>query len=148
MWIQHWNIKIVITKKLRADWSLGMLAVTSSETFVFMSAVKKYKIVIFRTIILPSEPIVSWTLSIIRIKYKNMKSRCFGSWFFFRLQVKGREAPTQMGPLDRANLNHLKMEEEQSSKTSWVYIFIFYPGDGQSWEDNWFSVLYTIVRTF
>jgi hypothetical protein len=95
-----------------------MLAVTSSESFVFMSAVKKYKIVIFRTIILPSEPIVFWTLSIIRIKYKNMKLRRFGSWFFFRLQVKGREAPTQMGPLDRANLNHLKMEEEPSSKTS------------------------------
>jgi hypothetical protein len=45
-------------------------------------------------------------LSIVRIKYKHIKSRRFGSWFFFRLQVKGGEAPTHMGPLDRANLNH------------------------------------------
>jgi hypothetical protein len=52
------------------------------------------------------EPIVFWTLSIVQIKYKNIKSRLFGSWFFFRLQVKGGETPTQMGPLDRANLNH------------------------------------------
>jgi hypothetical protein len=41
------------------------------------------------------------------IKYiKNIKSRRFGSWFFFRLQVMGGETPTQMGPLDRAYLNH------------------------------------------
>jgi hypothetical protein len=36
------------------------------------------------------------------IKYKNIKPRRFGSWFFFRLQL----TPTQMGPLDQANLNH------------------------------------------
>jgi hypothetical protein len=66
------------------------------------------------------EPVVFRTLSIVRIKYKNIKSRRFGSWFFFRLRVKGGETPTQMGPLDRANLNHC---------TSWFYIFIFYPDD-------------------
>jgi hypothetical protein len=52
--------------------------------------------------------IVFWTLSIVldKILKYNIKSRRFGSWFLFRLQVKRGETPTKMGPLDRANLNH------------------------------------------
>jgi hypothetical protein len=56
------------------------------------------------------KPIVFWTLSIVQMKYKNIKSRHFGSWFLFRLQVKGGETPTQMGPLDRANLSHWTLD--------------------------------------
>jgi hypothetical protein len=33
------------------------------------------------------------------------------------------------------------MEEESASETSWFYIFIFYPEDGQSQEENWFSMI-------
>jgi hypothetical protein len=36
---------------------------------------------------------------------------------------------------------YLKTEEEPASETSWFYILIFYPDDGQSPEDNWFSLL-------
>jgi hypothetical protein len=43
------------------------------------------------------------------LKY-NIKSRRFGSWSFFRLQVMGGETTTQMGPLDRAKLNRPVIE--------------------------------------
>jgi hypothetical protein len=37
------------------------------------------------------------------------KTRRFGNWICFRLQVKvGETTPTQLGPLERANLNHWK----------------------------------------
>jgi hypothetical protein len=59
--------------------------------------------------------IVFWTLSIVQIKYKNIKSRRFGSWFFFLLQVKGGETPS----VDSRCLPslHLKTEEEPASET-------------------------------
>jgi hypothetical protein len=35
------------------------------------------------------------------------KTRRFGNWICFRPQVKvGEKTPTQLGPLERANLNH------------------------------------------
>jgi hypothetical protein len=35
------------------------------------------------------------------------KTRCFGNWICFRPQMKvGEKTPTQLGPLERANLNH------------------------------------------
>jgi hypothetical protein len=35
------------------------------------------------------------------------KTRRFGNWICFRPQVKvGEKTPTQLGPLDRFNLNH------------------------------------------
>jgi hypothetical protein len=35
------------------------------------------------------------------------KTRRFGNWLFFRPQVKvGEKTPTQLGPLERADLNH------------------------------------------
>jgi hypothetical protein len=57
------------------------------------------------------------------IKYKNIKARRFGSWFFFRLQVKWEETPTQMGPLDRPNFNHWKNQLPKRRD------FIFYPNE-------------------
>jgi hypothetical protein len=36
----------------------------------------------------------------------NEKTQRFGNWICFRTQVKG-ETPTLLGPLERANLNHL-----------------------------------------
>jgi hypothetical protein len=71
------------------------------------------------------ELIVFWTLSIVRIKYKNIKSRRFGSWFFFHLQVKGGETPTQMGPLDRANLNHWSNEGRRTSFRNVVILYFY-----------------------
>jgi hypothetical protein len=45
-----------------------------------------------------------WTFSIVRYSRDN-KTRCFGNWICFRPQVRGK-TPTQLGPLERANLNH------------------------------------------
>jgi hypothetical protein len=37
---------------------------------------------------------------------KNRKTQRFGNWICFHPQVRGQEAPTQLGPLQRASLNH------------------------------------------
>jgi hypothetical protein len=37
---------------------------------------------------------------------KNRRTQRFGSWICFRPQVRGQETPTQLGPLERASLNH------------------------------------------
>jgi hypothetical protein len=69
------------------------------------------------------------------LKIKKLKSRRFGSWLCFRLQVNGgrEEMNTySVGPLDRASLHHwtrvdvllfspsihLKTEAESASETS------------------------------
>jgi hypothetical protein len=45
------------------------------------------------------------------------KTRRFGNWICFRPQVKlGEKTPTQLGPLERANLNHWK----KSRKILWI----------------------------
>jgi hypothetical protein len=45
-----------------------------------------------------------WTFSIVLYA---KKTRRFGNWICFRLQVKvGEKTPTQLGPLERDNLNH------------------------------------------
>jgi hypothetical protein len=54
---------------------------------------------------------------------KYIKSRRFGGWFFFRLQVKGGETPEDGR---RSSLRNDVI----------LYIFVFYPDDGQSQEDN------------
>jgi hypothetical protein len=49
------------------------------------------------------------------------KTRRFGNWICFRPQVKvGEKTPTQLGPLERANLNHfyLRTETDPVSETS------------------------------
>jgi hypothetical protein len=46
--------------------------------------------------------------SIVRYS-RDYKTRRFGNWICFRPQVKGgggEKTPTQLGPLERANLNH------------------------------------------
>jgi hypothetical protein len=45
-----------------------------------------------------------WTLSIVLYSRKQ-KIRRFGNWICFCPQVRGK-TPTQLGPLERANLNH------------------------------------------
>jgi hypothetical protein len=44
-----------------------------------------------------------WTLSIVRYSKKNTT---FGNWICFCPRVRGQETPTQLGPLERASLNH------------------------------------------
>jgi hypothetical protein len=46
-----------------------------------------------------------WAFSIVR-NSREYKTRRFGNWICFRPQVKGEKTPTQLGPLERANLNH------------------------------------------
>jgi hypothetical protein len=46
-----------------------------------------------------------WTFSIVRFS-RELKTRRFGNWMCFRPQVKGEKTPTQLGPLERDNLNH------------------------------------------
>jgi hypothetical protein len=38
--------------------------------------------------------------------FLGVETRRFGNWVYFRLQVKGEKTPTQLGPLERADLNH------------------------------------------
>jgi hypothetical protein len=61
-----------------------------------------------------------------------------------------RLAQSKRTQLSRCLLSHhLKTEEEPASETSWFlyYISIFYQDDGQSPEENSFSMLHTVVRT-
>jgi hypothetical protein len=37
---------------------------------------------------------------------RDYKTRRFGNWICFHPQVKRRRTPTQLGPIERANLNH------------------------------------------
>jgi hypothetical protein len=37
---------------------------------------------------------------------ENRKKCRFGNWICFRPQVKGKKTPTQLGPLEKANLSH------------------------------------------
>jgi hypothetical protein len=37
---------------------------------------------------------------------KKRRTHPFGNWICFRPQVRGQETSTQLGPLERANLNH------------------------------------------
>jgi hypothetical protein len=38
--------------------------------------------------------------------FLGVETRRFGNWICFRPQVKGEKTPTQLGHLERANLNH------------------------------------------
>jgi hypothetical protein len=50
-----------------------------------------------------------WSSSIVRtLKNHKIKTRRLGNWICFRPQVRG--APTLLGPLERANLNHWTQE--------------------------------------
>jgi hypothetical protein len=37
---------------------------------------------------------------------RDQKTRRFGNWICFRLQMRWGRTPTQLGPVERANLNH------------------------------------------
>jgi hypothetical protein len=57
------------------------------------------------------------------------KTRRFGNWFCFRPQVKvGEKTPTQLGPLERVNLNHWKQNHFPKSR------FFLIQDDGKSPE--------------
>jgi hypothetical protein len=55
-----------------------------------------------------------WTLSTVRYS-ENQRTQSFGNWTCFRPQVRG-ETPTLSGPLERANLNHLRTEIDPISE--------------------------------
>jgi hypothetical protein len=46
-----------------------------------------------------------WTFPIFRYS-REFKTRRFRNWICFRPLVRGEKTPTQLGPLERANLNH------------------------------------------
>jgi hypothetical protein len=49
------------------------------------------------------------------------KTRRFGNWICFRPQVKvGEKTPTQLGPLERANLNPVIGDWKKSRKILWI----------------------------
>ena len=54
IWEQHWRIKILFRKKLRADWIQETLAVVRCKVFIFQFAPKNIKINIYWHIILPA----------------------------------------------------------------------------------------------
>ena len=43
IWEQLLQIKILLQKKLRADWGQEMLAIIGAESFVFQVAIQKFK---------------------------------------------------------------------------------------------------------
>jgi hypothetical protein len=59
-----------------------------------------------------------WTFSIVRYS-KDQETRRFGNRICFRLQVKGED--TQLGPLERANLDHWRWSLSKGS--NWVGVF-------------------------
>jgi hypothetical protein len=97
-----------------------------------------------------------WTFSIVRY---SKKTRRFGNWICFRPQVKvGEKTPSQLGSLERADLNHwtaqlsrcllphlhLRTETDSVPETS---CFFGIPDDGKSLEKFCeFCTTYTIVR--
>jgi hypothetical protein len=50
--------------------------------------------------------------------FLGIKTRRFGNWICFRPQVKGEKTPTQLGPSERANLNH-----SLTTGPNWVGVF-------------------------
>jgi hypothetical protein len=59
------------------------------------------------------------------------KTQRFGNWICFRPQVKmGEKTPTQLGPLERANLNHWTIQSpppspEDENKSSFRKVVFF-----------------------
>jgi hypothetical protein len=45
-----------------------------------------------------------------RLIYMTKNSQGFGDWICLRPQVMGQGRPTQLGPLERASLNHSEVE--------------------------------------
>jgi hypothetical protein len=62
-----------------------------------------------------------WILSIVRYSKKQKNTR-FGNWICFRPQVRGQETPTQLGPLERASLNHWTMDKVQKPSSPECHI--------------------------
>jgi hypothetical protein len=70
-----------------------------------------------------------------------LENTAFGNWICFRPQVKvGKKTPTQLGPLERANLNHWTevlssspVSPEDGNRCSFRnVVFSRIPGDGKS----------------
>jgi hypothetical protein len=82
------------------------------------------------------------------------KTLCFGNWICFRPQVKvGEKTPTQLGPLERANLNHcqslfsppLSPEDGNRSRSRNV-VFFEIQDDGKSPEKIWYEMVSFMER--